>query len=141
MSPCHRGKCQSNPGVPSHFRALRQRMCSMKITVYEKKSQFFTVVWEAKSEFLLGLLFCCAFYFCRVLSSIKNVLFELCNICARHNRHREVFHKSREVFYKFYEKCLQEVLSFFNALLFTMTKYFCPVLGCNDGDYFQTNPK
>ena len=26
LSPCHRGKCQSNPGVSSHFRALRQRM-------------------------------------------------------------------------------------------------------------------
>ena len=71
LSPWHRGKCHSNPGVSSHFRASWQHMCSMKITGYEKKSQFCTVVWEVKSEFLLGLLFCCAVYFLRFCKVLK----------------------------------------------------------------------
>ena len=135
LSPWHRGKCHSNPGVSSHFGALWQRMCSKKITGYEKKSQFFTVVWKVKSEFFLGLLLCCAFYFLRVLWSIKNVLLELCDIW--YNRHCEVFHKSREVehFVKtFYRKCY-----FFHVLLFTMTECFCSVLDCNERDHFQNN--
>ena len=67
LSLRHRGKCQSNTGIFSHFQALQQRTSSLKITGYEKKSQFITVVREVKSEVLLGLLFCCAFHYFRVL--------------------------------------------------------------------------
>ena len=56
----------------------------------------------------------------------------MCNICAGHNRHREVVHKSREAIH-----FLQEVLFFFNVLFFTVTEYVCSVLDCNNGDHFQ----